>query len=89
MATAGGNQPVSPRRVDAAATLSPDPGWTTVAETDDDSIPARRPILMARSLGSGRVVAFGDTNTWADHLIGHLDNGKLGVRCAEWLLFRI
>jgi hypothetical protein len=75
--------------VDAAASLSPDPGWTTVAETDDDSSPARRPMLVARSLGSGRVVAFGDSNTWADHLIGNLDNGKLGVRCVEWLLFRI
>jgi hypothetical protein len=75
--------------VDAAASLSSGPGWTTVAETDDDSTPARRPMLGARSLGSGRVVAFGDSNTWADHLIGNLDNRRLGVRCVEWLLFRI
>ena len=67
----------------------PDPGWTTVAETDDDNIPAGRPILMPPA-PSGRVGWLRSaTRTWADHLIGHLDNGKLGVRCAEWLLFRI
>lgn len=75
--------------VDAASSLSVDAAWTTVVETDDDSIPARRPAVIARSFGSGRVVAFGDSNTWADHLINNLDNKVFGVRCAEWILFRI
>lgn len=74
--------------VGAAASLA-GTGWTTVVETDDDSIPARRPALLARSYGAGRVVAFGDSNTWADHLINNLENKLFGVRCAEWLLFRI
>ena len=75
--------------VDAAASLSGGTAWTTVVETDDDSTPARRPAVLASSFGAGRVVAFGDTNTWADHLIGHLENKRFGVRCAEWLLLRI
>lgn len=75
--------------VDAASSLSADGAWTTVVETDDDSIPARRPAVIARAFGSGRVVAFGDSNTWADHHINHLDNRVFGVRCAEWILFRI
>ncbi|MGH7313963.1 MAG: DUF4350 domain-containing protein [Candidatus Rokuibacteriota bacterium] len=74
--------------VDAAASLSSGGGWTTVAETDDDSSPARRPATIARGFGVGRIVAFGDSNTWANHLIANLDNRKFGVRCAEWLLFR-
>jgi hypothetical protein len=74
--------------VDAAASLS-GAGWTTVVETDDDAMPARRPAVLAREFGAGRVVTFGDSNTWADHLIGHLENKLFGVRCAEWLLFRI
>jgi hypothetical protein len=75
--------------VDAAASLSGSSEWVTIAETDDDSTPARRPALIARSLGAGRVVAFGDSNTWADQLIGNLENKRFGVRCAEWLLYRI
>lgn len=75
--------------VDAASSLSGGAGWTTVVETDDDSIPARRPAVIARSYGPGRIVAFGDSNTWADHLINNLENKLFGVRCAEWLLFRI
>jgi hypothetical protein len=45
--------------------------------------------VVVRGLGAGRVLAFGDSNTWANHLIAHLDNRKFGVRCAEWLLFQI
>jgi hypothetical protein len=75
--------------VDAAASLSGDAGWSTVVETDDDSTPPRRPAVIARAFGSGRVAAFGDSNTWADHLIGNLDNKRFGVRCIEWLLIRI
>ena len=74
--------------VDAATSLS-GAGWTTVVETDDDATPARRPAVLARGFGAGRVVAFGDSNTWADHLIADLQNKLFGVRCAEWLLFRI
>lgn len=75
--------------VDAAASLSGNPSWTTVVETDDDSTPPRRPAVIARAFGTGRVVAFGDSNTWANHLIANLDNQRFGVRCIEWLLFRI
>lgn len=75
--------------VGAAASLSGNAEWTTIAETDDDSTPARRPVLMSRSFGAGRIVAYGDTNTWANHIIGDLENKRFGVRCAEWLLFRI
>lgn len=75
--------------VDAAASLSGGPGWATVVETDDDSTPSRRPAVIARPFGSGRVVAFGDSNTWANHLIADLENQLFGVRCIEWLLFRI
>ena len=75
--------------VDAAASLSGDSSWTTVVETDDDSTPPRRPAVIVRAFGAGRIVAFGDSNTWANHLIGNLENEKFGVRCIEWLLFRI
>lgn len=74
--------------VDAAASLSGS-GWTTVVETDDDSTPSRRPAVIARPFGAGRVVAFGDSNTWANHMIANLENELFGVRCIEWLLFRI
>jgi len=75
--------------VDAAASLSGGAGWNTIVETDDDSVPARRPVVIARAFGAGRIVAFGDTNTWANHLINHLENKHFGIRCAEWLLFKI
>jgi hypothetical protein len=74
--------------VDAATSLF-GKGWDDIVETDDDSNPSRRPVLIARSFGEGRIVAFGDSNTWANHLIGNLENEKFGIRCAEWLLFRI
>jgi len=75
--------------VDAAASLSGGEGWNTIVETDDDSDPARRPAVIVRTFGEGRIVAFGDSNTWANHLIGNLENERFGIRCAEWLLFRI
>jgi hypothetical protein len=75
--------------VDAATSLSGGAGWTTVVETDDDSTPPRRPAVLARPYGSGRVVGFGDSNTWADSLISHLENKTFGVRCIQWLLFVI
>lgn len=75
--------------VDAAASLSGGAGWNTIVETDDDSVPARRPVVIVRAFGAGRIVAFGDTNTWANHLINNLENKRFGIRCAEWLLFRI
>lgn len=75
--------------VDAATSLSGGEGWTTIVETDDDSVPSRRPAVIVRSFGSGRIAAFGDSNTWADHLINNLENKHFGIRCAEWLLFRI
>jgi hypothetical protein len=75
--------------VSAAASLSGDSAWSTVVETDDDSVPSRRPVVIARAFGSGRVVAFGDSNTWADHAIADLENRRFGVRTIEWLLFRI
>ncbi len=75
--------------VDAASSLSGGAGWATVVETDDDSTPSRRPAVIARPFGSGRVVAFGDSNTWANHLIANLENKTFGVRCIEWLLFKI
>lgn len=75
--------------VDAAASLSGGQGWATVVETDNDSTPSRRPAVIARPFGGGRVVAFGDSNTWANHLIANLENQLFGIRCIEWLLFRI
>ncbi len=73
----------------ATASFSAGNGWTTVVETDDDSTPPRRPVLIARAFGSGRVLAFGDSNVWDYQRIGNLDNKLFGVRCIEWLLFRI
>ncbi len=75
--------------VDAATSLSGGSGWNVIVETDDDSVPSRRPAVIVRSMGSGRIVAFGDSNTWANHLINNLENKLFGVRCVEWLLFRI
>jgi hypothetical protein len=75
-------------RVAAAASLSGGPEWTAIVETDDDTAPARRPVVVVRPFGEGRVLAFGDTNAWANQCIGDLDNEVFGVRCAEWLLFR-
>jgi hypothetical protein len=75
--------------VDAASSLSGGAGWNTVVETDDDSTPPNRPAVLARAFGAGRVVAFGDSNTWANHLIANLENKTFGVRCMQWLLFVI
>jgi hypothetical protein len=75
--------------VGATCTLSGRDGWATVVETDDDADPARRPVLLVRPWGSGRVLAFGDSNAWANHLIGAYENRLFGVRCAMWLLFGI
>jgi hypothetical protein len=80
---------ISDFSVSATATLSGGRGWTTVAETDDDSTPVRSPVLIARAFGQGRVVALGDSNSWADHLIGARQNKDLGIRCVKWLLFSI
>jgi hypothetical protein len=76
-------------RVDAVCSLSGGGGWTTIVETDDDSTPVRRPVVLGRGFGSGRVLAFGDSNTWANHLLGAYENQLFGIRCAEWLLFQI
>lgn len=75
--------------VDAAASLSGGQGWQTIVETDDDADPARRPAVITRTYGEGRIVAFGDSNTWANHLLGNLENKRFGIRVAEWLLFQI
>jgi hypothetical protein len=80
---------ISDFSVGATATLSGGGGWNTVAETDDDSTPVRSPALIARAFGQGRVVALGDSNIWADHMIGVRQNKDLGVRCVKWLLFSI
>jgi len=42
--------------VDAATSLS-GAAWTTVVETDDDATPVRRPAVLARGFGAGRLVA--------------------------------
>lgn len=75
--------------VGAVATLSGGTGWATIAETDDDSTPVRRPVLLGRAFGQGRVVAFGDSNTWANHMLMQRENKLFGIRCAEWLLLQI
>ena len=64
-------------------------GWDTVTETDSDAAPPNRPLLIARAHGAGRVVAIGDSNTFADHLAAEPQNQELGVRCVSWLLFEI
>ena len=75
--------------VNAVCSLSGAGGWATIVQTDNDLVPPVRPVLIGRSFGSGRVLAFGDFNTWANHMIGDYQNELFGVRCAEWLLFRI
>jgi hypothetical protein len=80
---------ISDFSVGATATLSGAGGWNPVVETDDDSTPVRSPVLIARAFGQGRVVAIGDSNIWADHLIADRQNKDLGVRCVKWLLFSI
>jgi hypothetical protein len=49
--------------VDAAASLSVGAGWTTIVETDGDSIPTRRPAVIVRGVGAGRILAFDDSST--------------------------
>ena len=82
---------VSSLATNATPTLAASSGapWDTVIETDADTLPARRPILMARSFGAGRVVAFGDASAIRDTLLGTRDNKTLAVRCVQWVLFRI
>jgi hypothetical protein len=76
-------------RADAICSLSGGTGWTTIVESDDDSTPLRRPVLMGSTTGAGRILAFGDSNVWADYLIGAHENKTFGIRCAEWLLRQI
>ena len=73
----------------AGSTMSGTPDWSTVVETDEDALPARRPIAMARGFGGGRVFALGDTSVWYDHHIDKYDNRAFGVNVMEWLLFRL
>jgi hypothetical protein len=73
----------------AGSSLSGGDGWTTIIETDDDSVPARRPIVICRPFGAGRIVAFCDSSFLTNVFIQSYDNEAFGLRCAEWLLFRI
>ena len=73
----------------AGSSLSGGDGWKTIIETDDDSVPARRPIVICRPFGAGRIVAFCDSTFLTNVYIQSYDNKAFGLRCAEWLLFRI
>jgi hypothetical protein len=75
--------------VDATCTFSSAAGWTTIVETDADAVPPNQPVLVERSVSSGRVLVFGDSNTWTDSEIGKYDNQAFGVRCADRVLFKI
>jgi len=72
-----------------ATSLAGGSGWQTVIETDSDSEPPNRPVLLARAFGRGRVLAYGDTNTFAGVTADRHENKKLALRCGEWILFRI
>ena len=65
-----------------AATLG-ETSWNPVVDTDADSTPVRRSVLIARGSGQGHV----EYNTWADHLIGTRHNIDLAIKCGKWLLF--
>jgi hypothetical protein len=74
---------------DATCTFSSAAGWTTIVETDADTVPPNQPVLVERSVGAGRVLVFGDSNSWTDIEIGKYDDQALGVRCCERVLFKI
>lgn len=60
-------------------------GWNPVVDTDDDSTPVTRPVLIARGFGQDRV----EYNAWVGHLLGTRHNKDLGIKCGKWLLFSI
>ena len=74
---------------DATCTFSSAAGWTTIIETDADAVPPNQPVLVERSVGAGRVLVFGDSNSWTDIEIAKYDDNALGVRCCERVLFKI
>ena len=67
--------------------------WQAILESDDDATPPRRPAVIVREMGSGRVFAVGDTNIWSnDDLYGPkisvADNRRFAIRSVNWLLSR-
>lgn len=82
-------QGISSAQFRASTSMWGGAGWQTVIESDDDAMPPRRPLLMARSFGSGRVVVCGDFSWLSYFSLDMVDNEALAVRCVEWLLFQI
>lgn len=75
--------------VSATCTFSTAAGWSTVIKTDTDSTPADQPVLVEQAFGAGRVLVFGDSNTFSQYEFAKYDNTTFGVRCAERVLFKI
>ena len=74
-------------RLDAGATVS-GPGYTILVETDDDAVPPRQPMVIAKDHGSGRVLAIADSSfVQFDRYMLH-DNDRFALQATEWLLFR-
>jgi hypothetical protein len=70
-------------------TLSGGSAWSAVVNTDTDTNPPSRPVVMERNVGAGRVVVLGDSNPLEDSTIVQYENQLFVVRCIERLMFRI
>jgi hypothetical protein len=70
-------------------TLSGGSAWSAIVNTDTDTNPPSRPVVMERDVGAGRILVLGDSNPLDDSTIVQYENQIFAVRCIERLLFRI
>jgi hypothetical protein len=61
-----------------------------VIRLDADAVPSRGVVVMARKIGTGRVLVLGDSNFWSDEgagakAINAFDNKKFALRAINWL----
>jgi hypothetical protein len=61
-----------------------------VIRLDADAVPSSGVVVMARKIGTGRVLVLGDSNFWSDEgagakAINAFDNKKFALRAISWL----
>ena len=61
------------------------PGFYGNWEWEKGERTGRLAVMMAKKLGNGRIVVFGDQNMWGDPFCNYADNYKLWLNSVAWL----